>query len=79
MLIAFAATAQAQQRTYYDASGKAATRSTTDSAGTVTTYDAASGKVIARESKGTIYGSDGRVVGKVTRSGGDDRRQDSPV
>jgi YD repeat-containing protein len=38
----------AQQRTFYDASGKVAGQSSTDSNGTVTNYDAR-GKVISRE------------------------------
>ena len=41
--------ASAQQRTFYDSSGKVVGRSATDSQGTVTTYDAR-GKVISRES-----------------------------
>ena len=41
--------ASAQQRTFYDASGKVFGRSSMDSQGTVTTYDAR-GKVISRES-----------------------------
>ena len=58
----------AQQRTIYGADGKAVARSTTDTQGTVTTYDAG-GKVISRETRdGTIYdGASGRIIGKVTR------------
>ncbi|MBR0809338.1 hypothetical protein JQ636_37905 [Bradyrhizobium japonicum] len=41
--------ASAQQRTYYDSSGKVIARSATDSQGTVTTYDAR-GNVIGRAS-----------------------------
>ena len=40
----------AQQRTYYDASGKVVGRSAPDSGGTVTNYDAR-GNVISREAK----------------------------
>ena len=47
-LAALATAASAQQRTYYDASGKSLGRSTTDSQGTVTNTDSR-GKVISRE------------------------------
>jgi YD repeat-containing protein len=60
--------ASAQQRTFYDASGGTATRSSTDSSGTVTNYDAR-GRVISRESTSgnqtTIYDAGGRNVGRV--------------
>jgi YD repeat-containing protein len=61
--------ASAQQRTFYDASGKVVGRSATDSSGTVTNYDAR-GKVISRETTTgnttTIYDAGGRNVGRVT-------------
>ena len=61
--------ASAQQRTFYDASGKRIGSATTDSSGAVTNYDV-SGKVISRESTTgnttTIYDSGGRNVGRVT-------------
>ncbi len=61
--------ASAQQRTFYDASGKVVGRSATDSQGTVTTYDSR-GRVISRETttgnQTTIYDARGRNVGKVT-------------
>jgi YD repeat-containing protein len=61
--------ASAQQRTFYDASGKVIGRSSTDSAGTVTSYDS-NGKVISCEStRGnttTIYDAGGRNVGRFT-------------
>jgi hypothetical protein len=73
LLITLAApVALAQQRTVYGADGKAIARSTTDSAGTITTYDASSGKVISREAitRGgtTIYDAGtGRAIAKTTR------------
>jgi YD repeat-containing protein len=61
--------ASAQQRTFYDSSGKVVGRSATDSQGTVTTYDA-SGKVISRETTTgnttTVYDASGRNVGGFT-------------
>jgi YD repeat-containing protein len=55
--------ASAQQRTYYDASGKVVGRSSTDSSGTVTNYDSCGG-VVSRESisgnRTTIYDASGR-------------------
>jgi YD repeat-containing protein len=42
--------AHAQQRTFYDASGKVVGRASTDSQGTTKFYDA-SGKVVGQESK----------------------------
>jgi len=61
--------ATAQQRTFYDASGKVVGRSSTDSGGATTNYDAR-GKVIGRESTSgnttTIYDAGGRHVGRVT-------------
>ena len=61
--------ASAQQRTFYDASGKIVGRASTDSQGTVTSYDAR-GKVISREStsgnQATIYDAGGRNVGRLT-------------
>ncbi|MBR0698116.1 hypothetical protein [Bradyrhizobium lablabi] len=57
--------ASAQQRTYYDASGKVVARSATDSQGTVTN-DEARGNVISRES---TSGS------TTTVNGGDEQRR----
>jgi YD repeat-containing protein len=69
LLAALATEASAQQRTFYDASGKVVGRSSTDSSGTVTNYDAR-GKVISRETTSgnqtTIYDASGRNVGRVT-------------
>jgi YD repeat-containing protein len=60
--------AQAQQRTYYDSSGKRIGSASTDSQGTVTNYEARD-RVISRESTSgnttTIY-SGGRNVGRFT-------------
>jgi YD repeat-containing protein len=71
-LIALAALptdASAQSRQYYGSSGKSVGRSSTDSSGTVTNYDAR-GKVISRETTTgkttTIYDAGGRNVGRVT-------------
>ena len=71
-LAALTGAAQAQQRAYYDASGKSLGRSTTDSQGTVTNYDAR-GQVISRaqtDSQGTttVYNAAGRNVGRFTTS-----------
>src|SRR5262249_23093937 len=56
-------TATAQQRTFYDSSGKIIARSSIDSQGATTTYDAR-GKVISRESTTgnttTVYDASGR-------------------
>jgi YD repeat-containing protein len=64
-----AASAEQQQRTYYDSSGRSLGRSTTDSQGTVTNIDAR-GKVISREfttgNTTTIYDAAGRNVGRLT-------------
>jgi YD repeat-containing protein len=61
--------ASAQQRTFYDASGKVVGRSATDSQGTVTNYDSR-GRVISRETTTgnttTIYDAGGRNVGRFT-------------
>ncbi|MGL3106000.1 hypothetical protein [Bradyrhizobium sp. BR 1432] len=61
--------ASAQQRTFYDSSGKVVGRAATDSQGTKTLYDA-SGKVVGRESTSgnttTIYDPAGRVIGRAT-------------
>jgi YD repeat-containing protein len=63
--------ASAQSRTHYDSAGKSLGHSATDSAGTVTNYDAR-GKVISRETtignQTTIYDAGGRNVGRVTTS-----------
>ena len=71
-IIALASGAVAQDRTLFDArTGKATTRSTTDSQGTITTFGA-DGKVIAREATTpsgatTVYGADGRAIARTTR------------
>jgi YD repeat-containing protein len=61
--------ASAQQRSFYDASGKVVGRSSTDPSGTVTNYDAR-GRVIGRETTTgnttTIYDAGGRNVGRFT-------------
>jgi YD repeat-containing protein len=61
--------ASAQQRTFYDASGKVVGRSATDSQGTVTNYDSR-GRVISRETTTanttTVYDASGRNVGRFT-------------
>jgi len=61
--------ASAQQRTFYDSSGKVVGRSSTDSSGATTNYDSR-GNVISRESTSgnttTIYDARGRDVGRVT-------------
>ena len=63
------AAAEQQQRTFYSLSGKVIGRSSTDSQGSTTNYDAR-GKAISRESTTgnttTIYDDRGRNVGKVT-------------
>jgi YD repeat-containing protein len=63
--------ASAQQRTFYDASGKRIGSATTDSSGTVTNYDSR-GRVIIRETKTgntkTVYDASGRNVGRFTTS-----------
>jgi YD repeat-containing protein len=60
------AAASAQQRTFYDSSGEIARQSSSDSTGTMTTYDAR-GNVISRESTSgnttTIYDAGGRNIG----------------
>jgi len=59
--------ASAQQRSFYDASGKRIGSASTDSQGTTTNYDSR-GKVISRESttgnQTTIYDAGGRNVGR---------------
>jgi YD repeat-containing protein len=61
--------ASAQQRTFYDSSGKVVGRSATDSSGTITNYDAR-GKVISRETTSgnttTVYDASGRNIGRYT-------------
>jgi YD repeat-containing protein len=68
MLAMMSGAASAQQRTFYDASGKRIGSATTDSQGTVTNYDAR-GKVIGRETTSgnttTVCDAGGRNVGKV--------------
>jgi YD repeat-containing protein len=71
LLAVLATEAPAQSRTFYDSSGRVVGRSSTDSSGTVTNYDAR-GKVISRETTSgnttTVYDDRGRNVGKVTTS-----------
>jgi YD repeat-containing protein len=70
-LAALTGAALAQQRTFYDSSGKVVGRSSTNSSGTVTNYDSR-GRVISRESTSgnttTIYDARGRNVGRATTS-----------
>ena len=69
LALALASEASAQQRTFYDSSGRVTGKSSTDSSGTVTNYDAR-GKVISRESTTgnttTVYDPGGRNVGRFT-------------
>jgi len=65
--------ASAQQRTLYDASGRAVVRSVTGSNGAVTNYDSR-GRVISRETTSrnrttTIYDAHGHTLGRVTIRG----------
>ncbi len=59
--------ALAEQRTFYNSSGKVVGRSSTNSSGTTTIYDSR-GRVISREStsgnRTTIYDAAGRLVGR---------------
>ena len=68
-LAALIGTESAQSRTFYDSAGRGVGRSSTDSQGTVTNYDAR-GKVISRETRSgnttTIYDAGGRVIGRET-------------
>jgi streptogramin lyase len=71
-LAALASDATAQQRTIYGAEGKAVARSTTNSQGTVTVYDATSGKAVSREAitgSGTVIydAQTGRIIARTTR------------
>jgi len=63
--------ASAQSRAFYDSAGRVVGRSSTDSQGTVTNYDAR-GKVISRETttgnQTTIYDAGGRNVGRFSTS-----------
>jgi len=67
LLAALATAASAQQRTFYDSTGKVVGRSSTDSSGTVTNYDSR-GRVITRETTSgnttTIYDARGRLIGQ---------------
>jgi YD repeat-containing protein len=69
LLAVLSAEASAQSRTFYDSAGRAVGKSTTDSSGTVTNYDAR-GRVVSRETTTgnttTIYDAGGRNVGRVT-------------
>jgi YD repeat-containing protein len=71
LLIALApTTALAEQRSYYDASGRSVGKSSTDSQGTTTFYDSR-GNVTGRASTDTqgtttIYDPTGRDVGRTT-------------
>lgn len=68
-LTLIASPALAQQRAFYDSSGRVAGRSTTDSGGASTFYDS-SGRVSGRSSTSgnttTIYDATGRIVGRST-------------
>lgn len=68
-----AASATAQQRTFYDAAGRPAGHAATDSQGTTTIYDAR-GNVTNRASTSgnttTTYDAAGRRVGTVSHPGG---------
>jgi YD repeat-containing protein len=59
--------ALAEQRTFYDSSGKVVGRSSSNSSGTTTNYDSR-GRVISRETtsrnRTTIYDAAGRLVGR---------------
>ena len=70
LTLAMTGAASAQQRTYYDSSGKVIGRSSTDSQGTTTSYDFR-GNVISRESTSgnttTVYdAASGRNIGRLT-------------
>ena len=71
LALSMAAEASAQSRTFYDSAGRSVGRSSTDSQGTVTNYDAR-GRVISRESTTgnttTIYDAGGRNVGRYSTS-----------
>ena len=66
LLVLTAASAEAEQRTFYGGDGKVVARSVTGSNGAVTHYDA-NGKVIGREattrSGTTVYDAAGRKAG----------------
>ena len=60
--------AMAQQRVTYGADGRTISRSVTDTQGTVTTYDASTGRALTRETRGVVYDAQsGRIVGKRAR------------
>ncbi|WP_187387841.1 hypothetical protein [Bradyrhizobium sp.] len=65
------AAASAQQRSFYDASGRRIGSATTDSQGTTTFYDAR-GRVVGRQATSgnttTVYDAGGRNVGRGTTS-----------
>ena len=68
-LAALTGAASAQQRTFYDSCGKVVGRSSTDSQGSMTNYDARGRSSAASSTSGnttTIYDDRGRNVGKVT-------------
>ena len=71
LALATATEVSAQSRTFYDSAGRSVGRSSTDSQGTVTNYDAR-GKVISRETttgnQTTIYDASGRNVGRFSTS-----------
>jgi YD repeat-containing protein len=70
-LVLLTGAALAQQRTFYDSRGNVVGRSSANSSGTTTNYDAR-GKLISRESTSgnttTIYDASGRNIGRVTTS-----------
>ena len=65
-LIALPMSAVAQQRTLHGSDGRVISRSIIDSQGTITTYDASTGRAVTRETRGgTVYDAQtGRIVGK---------------
>ena len=69
-LVMLTGAASAQQRTLYDASGRAVVRSVIGSNGAVTNYGA-DGRVLTRETTSgrttTIYDAGGHIVGRFTR------------
>ena len=71
LLLILPTAAMAQQRTYYDGSGRVTGRAATDSQGSTTYYDA-SGRAAARSSTSgnttTTYDAGGRVIERTYRS-----------
>jgi YD repeat-containing protein len=74
LTLALSTDASAQSRAFYDRSGRAVGRSSTDSQGTVTNYDAR-GRVIRRETPAgsgttTFYDVRGHVSGRTSKDRG---------